>query len=165
MFPPVAKVKTDSNCRWNSSPKTQNQPNYRTIFSICCLISYISLLQLNNNYDNQVFTTMKNLFSEKIYLTDTSPQILSEKSDFGLGSAIKGNPTFFSMTKTNILEDLSFCDPLPIITKLLLSDIIIFLQDEQDKYYEPERTGGPRPVIGKDSGLVGGIKNLWPWTG
>ena len=33
---------------------------------------------------------MKNLFSEKIYPADTSPQILAEKTDFWIRNAIKG---------------------------------------------------------------------------
>ena len=34
--------------------------------------------------------------------------------------------------------------------------------DDDDDDDEPEITGGPSPVTGKESGLCGGIKNLWP---
>ena len=34
--------------------------------------------------------------------------------------------------------------------------------DNEDDDDEPERTGGPSPVTGKESGLCGGMKNLWP---
>ena len=32
----------------------------------------------------------------------------------------------------------------------------------QDHDDEPEITGGPSPVTGKERGLCGGMKNLWP---
>ena len=49
-----------------------------------------SRLATKYNYDNQLFTTMKNLFSEKIYPANASPQILAEKSDFWIKRCDKG---------------------------------------------------------------------------